>query len=124
MTRAAFSCDIARSTLGSTTSPAFTDLRPQARARIFSTVVILYVRRLGWPWARLSNDFLVALVLGLDFFLGQVVVLQGAVVLEAHKIGELLERGDPLGLTRENAGGRLLQGGEKGHERFVRHHDG
>ncbi len=39
-TRAAFSCDMARSTAGSTTSPATTASRPEARARIFSTTVI------------------------------------------------------------------------------------
>ncbi len=40
MTRAAFSWDMARSTRGSTTSPARSASRPEARARIFSTTVI------------------------------------------------------------------------------------
>src|SRR5512144_2290068 len=39
MTRAAFSCDIARSTFGSTTSPALRPGLPDARERIFSTTV-------------------------------------------------------------------------------------
>src|SRR5512141_2098696 len=39
MTSAAFSCDIARSTRGSTTSPTLTPRFPEARARIFSTAV-------------------------------------------------------------------------------------
>ena len=39
-TRAAFSWDMARSTAGSTTSPARTASRPEARARIFSTTVM------------------------------------------------------------------------------------
>src|SRR5512132_895528 len=40
MTSAAFSCDIARSTSGSTTSPTATNGRPVARARIFWVIVI------------------------------------------------------------------------------------
>src|SRR3989338_786705 len=40
ITSAAFSCDIARSTLGSTTSPAATAGSPAARARIFSATVM------------------------------------------------------------------------------------
>ena len=40
MTSAVFSCDIARSTAGSTTSPTLTDGRPEARARIFCATVM------------------------------------------------------------------------------------
>src|SRR5512143_1370082 len=40
MTSAAFSCDIARSTSGSTTSPTAIDDLRVARARIFSTTVM------------------------------------------------------------------------------------
>src|SRR5450756_967361 len=50
MTSAAFSCDIARSTRGSTTSPADTAGLPEARARIFSATVIGMARLLGPIW--------------------------------------------------------------------------
>jgi len=40
MTSAVFSCDIAMSTAGSTTSPTLTEARPEARARIFCATVM------------------------------------------------------------------------------------
>ena len=40
MTSAVFSCDIAMSTAGSTTSPTSTEARPEARARIFCATVM------------------------------------------------------------------------------------
>src|SRR6266545_5896962 len=92
MTSAAFSCDIARSTRGSTMSPTRTEERPAARARIFSTAVS--------PTSDLDcagDDGGRPLVLRLDALLRQELLLEGPVFGQADEVGKFAEARDELG---------------------------
>src|SRR5271169_1735790 len=87
ITRAAFSCDIARSTRGSTTSPARTAPRPAALARIFSTAVA----PTSGPDGGADDDGGGPLVFRLHPLLRQEFLLEGAVLRKADEVGELPE---------------------------------
>src|SRR5208282_531643 len=121
ITSAAFSWDIARSTLGSRTSPALTEATPAARASICSTKVILSGSFRSFRPS--AHDPLQAFVFSFDSFFGQIAVLEAAIFLKADEIGELLEGSDPLSLAGEKAGGGLFEGGKEVGEGLVGHHD-
>src|ERR1035441_2640935 len=106
-TRSAFSWDMARSTWATTISSGATRLRPAARARIFSAIVI--------PMGNLLRHRF-----GLA---GQVLVFEFPILRQADESGVLFERGEASGLAGQEAAGRAAQIGEEIHERFVRHHD-
>src|ERR1035437_5430932 len=117
ITRAAFSCDIARSTRGSTTSPAWTDARPEARARIFSTTVA--------PTSGLDggHDGRCPVVLRLDSLLRQELLLESAVGRKTDEVGECLEARHEIGPPFEEARRRALQRAEEVEERTMDDHD-
>src|SRR5271157_6640811 len=106
MTSAAFSCDIARSTFGSTTSPAFTEGTPDARARIFSTAVMLITRFLS-PVS--TDDLRCAPIFVLHPLVRQILIFEFPVFLQSDEIGEFLKAGNPLRLPGQGAGGRCLE---------------
>src|SRR5271169_336645 len=118
ITRAAFSCDIARSTRGSTTSPAWTEARSEALARIFSTAVA--------PTSHLDgagHDGRYALVLRLDPLFRQELLLQGAVLGKSDEVGELPEARHEIRSSFEETARRRLQRAEEVEEGAVRDHD-
>src|SRR5512143_3220164 len=118
ITSAAFSCDIARSTRGSTTSPGRTEARPQARARIFSTTVAAMS---GLDTG--GDDRVRPPVLRFDPLPRQELLLESAVLREPHEVGELLEARHKLGPAFEQARRRALERPEEVGERAVRDQD-
>src|SRR6202162_563889 len=118
ITRTAFSCDIARSTRGSTTSPARRPARPAGRARIFSTAVA--------PTSTLNggaDDDGRPLLLRLDPLLRQEVFLECPVFRKADEVGELPEARNEIGSPFEETARRRLQRPEEVQESAVYDHD-